>query len=75
MSSQITSNNTTQLQPLTSDEREWLKKNWGSEFYFLRAYGLSIYKDEDRIEGREILKAFMEDKQEDEEDGGDNVQT
>ncbi|KAL8963887.1 MAG: hypothetical protein Q9183_004874, partial [Haloplaca sp. 2 TL-2023] len=30
------------------------------EFHFLRMHGLSIYKDEDRGEGRRILRAMME---------------
>lgn len=44
----------------TGTEKQWLKKNWGSEFKFLQAYGLKIYNDEDREEGRAIVRAFME---------------
>ncbi|KAL6363096.1 hypothetical protein LRP88_02500 [Fusarium phalaenopsidis] len=37
-------------------ERAWLKEHWGNEFKFLAAYGLSIYDDEERKEGREIMR-------------------
>ena len=50
--------------PLTEVEKEWLKENFSNEFTFLRAYGLSIYKEEDREEGRRILRAFMADESE-----------
>ena len=46
---------------LTESEKKWLKDNYQDEFHFLRMYGLSIYKDEDRIEGRRILRVMMED--------------
>ncbi|KAK4182170.1 hypothetical protein QBC35DRAFT_396505 [Podospora australis] len=46
--------------PYTSEERQWLQRHWGGEFKFLQAYGLSIYKEEDREEGRRIVRAFME---------------
>ncbi|KAL8662020.1 MAG: hypothetical protein Q9202_005074 [Teloschistes flavicans] len=45
--------------PLTEPEITWLKNQYGSEFHFLRAHALSIYKDEDREEGRSILRALM----------------
>ncbi|KAL8388806.1 hypothetical protein RB595_008944 [Gaeumannomyces hyphopodioides] len=44
----------------TKEEKDWLKRGWGGEFKFLAAYGLSIYKDEDRDEGRRIVRAMME---------------
>lgn len=44
----------------TSAELQWLQRHWDGEFKFLQAYGLSIYKDEDREEGRRIVRAFME---------------
>ncbi|KAI4277940.1 MAG: hypothetical protein L6R35_006114, partial [Caloplaca aegaea] len=47
--------------PLTREEKKWRKDNYRSEFHFLRIHGLSIYKDEDRNEGRHILRAFMHD--------------
>ncbi|KAL8789939.1 MAG: hypothetical protein Q9195_006600 [Heterodermia aff. obscurata] len=59
--------------PLTQDEKKWLKDNYGGEFHFLRGQGLSIYKEEDREEGRIILRAMMQedDDGEDDEDDGD----
>ena len=44
---------------LTSAERAWLKKHYGNEFKLLRDYGLSIYKEQDREEGRAIVRAMM----------------
>ncbi|MDI1488026.1 MAG: hypothetical protein OHK93_007300 [Ramalina farinacea] len=44
----------------TQEEKHWLKKHFDGEFKFLRDYGLSIYKDEDREEGRQLLRALME---------------
>lgn len=43
----------------TSAERAWVKKHFGNEFKFLQTYGLSIYKDEDREEGRAIVRTLM----------------
>ncbi|KAI5456699.1 hypothetical protein BGZ63DRAFT_467867 [Mariannaea sp. PMI_226] len=59
---------------LTITEKEWLKKNYDGEFKFLHSYGLNIYKDEDREEGRSILRALIlgevteEEEKEKEED-------
>lgn len=60
MPSQTETSNNKQVPPLTTEQRDWLKQNWGNEFKFLQAYGLSICKDEDRLEGREIMRAFIE---------------
>lgn len=46
--------------PLMQESRGW--------FYFLRRFGLSTYKDEDRDEGLRILRALM---QESSSEGGD----
>jgi hypothetical protein len=43
----------------TAEERNWLQRNWGGEFHFLGAHGLSIYKEDDREEGRRIVRAMM----------------
>jgi hypothetical protein len=43
----------------TTEEKAWLKANYGGEFKFLQTFGLSIYKDEDREEGRSIARGFM----------------
>ncbi|KAL8724807.1 MAG: hypothetical protein Q9181_006662 [Wetmoreana brouardii] len=55
---------------LTQLEKDWMKHHYRNEFHFLRSYGLSIYKDEDREEGRRILRALMGDGGTDH--GGDN---
>lgn len=53
--------------PLTKDEKDYLKKHYGGEFRFLRMYELSIYKEEDREEGRRILRAFMSEPEDEAE--------
>ena len=53
---------------LTQEEKTWLKENYGGEFRFLRCHGLSIYNEDDRIEGRRILQAFMHNS----DDGDDD---
>lgn len=55
--------------PLTQQEKKWLKDNHGDEFHFLREHGLSIYKDEDRDEGRAILRAMMQEESSEDSDG------
>ena len=60
--------------PITKPEKKWLKDNYKDEFHFLREQGLSIYKDEDRAEGRLIMRAFMEEDEgdDDDEEGNDS---
>lgn len=55
-----------------------MKDKFKSEYYFLRDYGLNIYKDEDREDGRAILRAIMlqevdegDDEEGDDEEGDD----
>lgn len=43
----------------TKQEKAWLKIHYGSEWNFLRAYGLSIYDDEEREEGRRVVRGIM----------------
>ena len=43
----------------TKEEKAWLKIHYGNEWHFLRAYGLSIYDDEEREEGRGMVRGFM----------------
>lgn len=43
----------------TAEEKQWMREHYGNEFKFLQAYQLSIYKEEDREEGKAILKALM----------------
>jgi hypothetical protein len=59
--------------PLTQEEKQYLKEHYGGEYKFLRLYQLSIYKEEDREEGRRILRAFMSES-EDEDDDQDSVE-
>lgn len=50
--------------PLNKEEKTWLKEHFGNEFRFLREYGFSIYKEEDREDGRALLRTIMrEDKE------------
>ena len=58
--------------PLTQLEKNWLKKHWGGEFHFLRCYGLKIYDEEDREEGRTILRSMMSPENSDEVDDGNS---
>jgi hypothetical protein len=52
---------------LSDKEKKWLKEHYKGEYYFLRSHGLSIYKIEDREEGRRILRIMMTDESDDEE--------
>ena len=45
----------------TDEEREWLRGKYGGEFRFLRAQGLNIYRDGDRLEGRRICRGLMKE--------------
>ncbi|KAK4167797.1 hypothetical protein QBC43DRAFT_137198 [Cladorrhinum sp. PSN259] len=58
----------------TAYEKEWLKKHWGSEFKFLQAYELSIYKGKDREEGRRIVRGILAQNRDD-EDGKDGEES
>jgi len=49
-----------QVPRYTDEEKKWLKDHWGGEFHFLRGYGLKIHNEEDRAEGREMVRAMME---------------
>jgi hypothetical protein len=51
----------TEEAPYTADEKAWLKKNYDGEFKFLRDLGLSMFKEEDREEGRGIARSLMEE--------------
>lgn len=60
-------------QPYTTEEKAWLRKYYRGEFKFLRLYGLSIYDEEERAEGRAIMRALAsvspdEDGDEDEDE-------
>lgn len=45
--------------PLTTAEKQWLKEHWGGEWKFLQAYRLDMTNDEERAEGRAIVRAMM----------------
>ncbi|KAI5781104.1 hypothetical protein DFH27DRAFT_488371 [Peziza echinospora] len=51
-----------QTAPYTEGEKTWLKTHFRDEYHFLQMYGLSIYKEEDREEGRAMLRAFVADE-------------
>ncbi|KAH9867720.1 hypothetical protein IAQ61_008315 [Plenodomus lingam] len=58
----------------TAEETAFLKKNYGSEFHFLTQHGLNIHIQQDRDEGRAILRAVMRDAElsdEEEEESDD----
>ncbi|KAL2030954.1 hypothetical protein VTO58DRAFT_108309 [Aureobasidium pullulans] len=48
--------------PLTTEESAFLKKNYGGEFKFLMSFGLKMHNEDDREEGRRILRAFMSEE-------------
>ena len=46
--------------PYTTTEQEWINTHWHSESLFLDIYGLDDRKENDREEGRRILRALLE---------------
>ncbi|KAL7919805.1 hypothetical protein ACQKWADRAFT_322763 [Trichoderma austrokoningii] len=61
-------------QPYTVEEKQWLKKHYEGEFKFLMAHGLKIHDEEDRAEGRAIMRMLAknhdeEDDEEEDEEG------
>lgn len=65
--------------PYTAEEKAWLKKNYKDEYHFLLQHGLKIFKEEDREDGRAIVRAFMkeeemEDDDEEEYDSEDDLE-
>jgi hypothetical protein len=48
-----------QTPPYTQEEHDFLAKHYGGEFKFLMTFGLKIHSEEDRDEGRSILRAMM----------------
>ncbi|KAJ4865572.1 hypothetical protein T069G_02102 [Trichoderma breve] len=59
-------------QPYTAEEKAWLKKHYQGEYKFLMSYGLSIYDEEDREEGRAIMQAMISPDEDDDEEEEDN---
>ncbi|KAF1913067.1 hypothetical protein BDU57DRAFT_457153, partial [Ampelomyces quisqualis] len=59
--------------PYSAEEKAFLKKYYGSEWHFLLQHGLRIHKEEDREDGRAILRDIMrEDKMSDGEQSDDH---
>jgi hypothetical protein len=53
----------------TAEETVFLTQNYGGESHFLMQHGLKIHSDEDREEGRAILRAVMrEDEMSDDQE-------
>ena len=48
--------------PYTKKEKKWLKDNFGNEFLFLRQYGYSIHKDDQRAEGRRLARGMIKEE-------------
>lgn len=48
--------------PYTIEEQKWLKDQYRGEFHFLQTQGLSIYKENDRDEGRAVVRTTMSRK-------------
>ena len=67
----VESERSSQVAPYTVEEKEWLKENWGGEFRFLHAHLLKIHDEEDRAEGRRIVRAMMHDSDDSDGDGDD----
>lgn len=60
--------------PYTAEERAYLKDTWRGEYKFLLAHGLNIHKEEDREEGRSILRAMREHEDSDEDSDDDEYE-
>lgn len=49
--------------PLNEEERAWIRRNYRNEYHLIREFGLSIYNEEHRELGRQIVRTLMhEDK-------------
>jgi len=54
--------------PYSPAEKAWLKVSYGNEYEFLLTYGLKIYDEEHREEGRRIARAMIEEEAADDSD-------
>ena len=68
----LNSEPSSRVPPYTDEEKAWLKQNWQGEFRFLRAHLLHIDKEEDRAEGRRIVRAMMNQSEEDDDNNDDD---
>jgi hypothetical protein len=50
--------------PYTAAEEKWLEVVWGGEIRFLIEYRLSPFKEEDREQGRAIVRALFRREEE-----------
>jgi hypothetical protein len=57
------------LSSVTAEEKKWLKTHYGGEFKFLSDYGLKVFNEEDREEGRAIMRSLMHDEEIDADTG------
>ncbi|THZ13919.1 hypothetical protein D6C90_10245 [Aureobasidium pullulans] len=49
--------------PYTTEEKEFLKREYGGEFNFLMTLGLKIHSEDDRDEGRHYLRTLRADSE------------
>ncbi|KAL7916726.1 hypothetical protein GGI35DRAFT_433915 [Trichoderma velutinum] len=56
-------------EPYTTEEKAWLKKHYKGEYKFLMSYGLSIYDEEERAEGRAIMRSMASADEDGDETG------
>jgi hypothetical protein len=42
-------------------ELVWIEENFGNSASFLYTYGLKFFKDEDCLEGKQLIQALMRD--------------
>ncbi|KAF7547492.1 hypothetical protein G7Z17_g7709 [Cylindrodendrum hubeiense] len=45
--------------PLNEAEKQYRKENFGDEYHLLRDHGLTIWKEDDRHDGRAVLRTYM----------------
>lgn len=51
-----------EVPPYSEAEFEWIKREHGSEYQFLKSLGLYMCKDKDRVDGRVLARAIMSGK-------------
>jgi hypothetical protein len=50
-------------EPLTAEEKQFLKEHYRGEYHFLLTHGLKIHDEDDRKEGRKILRTLREENE------------
>lgn len=61
--------------PYTTEETAFLKKHYQSEFHFLMQHGLKMFNEQDREEGRGILRAIMREDEESENEESEDEES